>query len=529
MIKNLIMLIGCIVLPWLLNGCTYLKYATVQAEYAQLQDADPSQVNLKHMLDRETFFVYGQTIDESNLYTDTSMAIAAYSSKFKQNERVDTMFFTGTGTHYGLNLPEGHYTFLVYADSNNDQRFEPTEVVGKKHITLSTTTIPDKIKSRVDIPLTPPLHITWANLIPRPKTLTLKQSLFYPTGTIRQLSDPLFNEEIATLGMYDPASFLEHAPTMFYALEEDLGYKIPVVFVHGIGGSARSFAPIVEQLDKKHYRPWFFYYPSGGDLHQLADFFYQLFLSGDVIPLGEMPLVIVAHSMGGLVVREAFNQYQGSENENKVSLFVSIATPFGGHPSAALGEKHGLIVLPAWRDLNPNNKFIKTLYRNPLPDFMQHQLIYAYNNTSTVKLGDNSDGVVPLHSQLYPLAQQQSSAQFGFNSGHTNILENQEMIKYLLNKISNVKNIYPAPQLKRLTAGGFNVTLSDKYSPTTQYLIKSVGEYLVCLAKGIIEPINPDQARFVQAVQGKTISTNALENEFILFMNEYPDIVAAVN
>ena len=74
-------------------------------------------------------------------------------------------------------------------------------------------------------------------------------SLFFPSGTIRSLDDPIFDGSFATLGMYDPASFLEQAPTMFYALEEDLGYKIPVVFVHGIGGSARNFATFAEQLD----------------------------------------------------------------------------------------------------------------------------------------------------------------------------------------------------------------------------------------------------------------------------------------
>lgn len=56
---------------------------------------------------------------------------------------------------------------------------------------------------------------------------------------------------------YDPASFLENAPTMFYALEEDLEFKIPVVFFHGIGGSIRDFEPIVNQIDRERYKPWF--------------------------------------------------------------------------------------------------------------------------------------------------------------------------------------------------------------------------------------------------------------------------------
>ena len=87
------------------------------------------------------------------------------------------------------------------------------------------------------------------------------------------LDDPIFDSSFSTLGMYDPASFLEQAPTAFYALEEDLGYKIPVVFVHGIAGSAREFENFVEHLDRVRYKPWFFHYPAGGDLDQLAELF----------------------------------------------------------------------------------------------------------------------------------------------------------------------------------------------------------------------------------------------------------------
>jgi hypothetical protein len=83
-----------------------MKYAIKNAEYARIQNAEPGQVNLKHMIEQESFFVYGKTVDERDRYYDHSMAIVAYSSKFKQNERVDTMFFDGTVTYYALNLPE---------------------------------------------------------------------------------------------------------------------------------------------------------------------------------------------------------------------------------------------------------------------------------------------------------------------------------------------------------------------------------------------------------------------------------------
>jgi len=96
------------------------------------------------MLDRETFFVIGKITDKSNRYSDVSMAIAAYSNKFKQNERVDTMFFKGTGTHYGLSLPEGVYTLLVYADLNKDQMLHQSEIVGERKVVINIANSPEK-------------------------------------------------------------------------------------------------------------------------------------------------------------------------------------------------------------------------------------------------------------------------------------------------------------------------------------------------------------------------------------------------
>jgi len=517
--------ITIVALSFMLTSCTYLKYSSIQAEYTRLQNADPSQVNLKHMLGQEVFFVLGKPVGIPVSYLDLPMAIAAYSSEFKENERVDTMFFKKAGTHYGLNLPGGVYTLLVYADINNDQMFHKSEVVGKRDLVLNTTNFPEKIAKNIDLDLGRGSLVVWAENISMPDVVKTKKSLFYPEGTIRRLEDPIFDERISTMGMYDPASFMKYAPTMFYALEEDVAHKIPVVFVHGIGGSSRSFRRIIERMDGDRYRPWFFYYPSGGDLDQLASFFYSLFLSGDVIPLGEMPVIVVAHSMGGLVVREALNRYQGKAGENKVKLFVSIATPFGGHPAATSGEEHGLIVLPAWKDLNPNNRFVKELYRKPLPSFINHQLFYAYRNSSTLKLSENSDGVVPLFSQLHPEAQRQSRDQFGYNSSHVDIVEDVTMIDHLLESMAAVENIFPDSHMKILVDGGFDVELGDDYSPLSQYLVAYAGRYIVLLVNGIIEPINPQQEHFIHVVQGKISATSDVERDFIQFMGEYSALV----
>ena len=505
-------------------SCTYLKYASVQSEYARIQNAEPGQVNVKHMLERETFFVQGRAIDDSGNYSAYSKAVAAYSNKYKANERVDTMYMGGVGDHYGLNLPKGSYDLLVFVDSDADGVFSASEVVAQQQIIADSFSAPDNVLSQVDFHLAAPVTAEWVEPFDLPGNQERPESLFYPSGAIRSLDDPIFDGSFSTLGMYDPASFLEQAPTMFYVLEEDLPYKVPVVFVHGIAGSAREFEALVGQLDRNLYKPWFFHYPSGGDLDQLAELFYEIYLSGKVAHLGDMPLVIVAHSMGGLIVREAINRYQGKQNENKLQLLITIATPFGGHAAAVGGEEHGLIVLPSWRDLNPNNSFIANLYRNTLPDSVHHELLYAFRNEGTIKLGENSDGVVALSSQLHPQAQQQSDEQFGFDNSHTEILHNDAAVAHILRKISDVKSIFPRTHLSRLMQGGYDVPLDAGYTPRVQYMIRHIGIYLMALTNGELVPFHPEEEYFIAMLNGEQPPKNELHTAWLKFIKEYPEL-----
>ncbi len=512
-------------LAFCLGSCTYLKYASVQAEYARIQNAEPGQLNVKHMIDRETYFIHGRSIDIKGQFAGLPKAIAAFSSKYQANERVDTMHFQVAGSHYGLNLPEGGYDLLAFADIDGNGVFGPSEVVGERAIVLDSSLVPEKVLGQVNVQLTEPITINWDVSIDVPDTSGRAESLFYPSGTIRTLDDPIFDSSFSTIGMYDPASFSEQAPTSFYALEEDLGHKIPVVFVHGIGGSAREFERLVGQLDRSRYKPWFYHYPSGGDLDQLAELFYQIFLSGKVYQSNDMPLIIVAHSMGGLVVREAINKYGGKPRENQVHLLVTMASPFGGHSAAAAGEKHGLIVLPSWRDLNPENPFIGNLYRKPLPDFLHHELIYAYQNPGAIKIGENSDGVVALTSQLHPQAQRQASGQFGFDNTHTDILESEEVAAYIRGRMEMVKNALPPPQLRLAQQGGYDVTLGDEYSPTAQYWIRNYGRYLMAMTKGNYVPYHPEEERFIAVVNGEKTPRDDADEGWLRFLREYPEFI----
>ena len=513
----------CLGISCLVASCTYLQNVSKQSEYSRIQEVNPSQRNLKHMIDRQAFIVYGRILDETELYSDLSYAVAAFSNRYINNELVDSSRVDRIGTQYGLNLPDGKYDLLVLADLDRNGALDQNEVVGRRQIKLSVETHPQMVVGNVDISLSKQVSADWTINIPVPKIAASRESLFYPKGTIQNLSDPLFDSDVAALGMYEPAAFLERAPTMFYALEED-SYKTPVIFVHGIGGSVRNFAAIVAQLDRQLYKPWFFYYPSGGDLDQLAEIFYNIFLSGKAVPPSTTPAIIVAHSMGGLVAREALNKYQGIETENRVVLLVTIATPFGGHPGAETGEKRAPLVLPSWRDLNPDGVFISELFRKPLPSHVSHHLLYAYSNPGTLKLGENSDGVVPLSSQLHPMAQQQATEQFGFNSSHTNVLKDEDAIRRIIQSIDQLRNDdYPHTHLEALIAGGFDVDLDASYTDKEKYYIFTMGNFMSLLANGTLDTLgDPVLEHFVQVAQGNAKARTNAETAWLKFILDYP-------
>ncbi len=504
------------------SSCTYLNHVAKQSGYSSQQETDPSLQNLKHILNQQTYFVYGRIINDTEAVPKLPLAVVAFSDKFIHREIVDVTQVAHVNTHYGLNLPEGQYDLLLLSDFNANGNYDSSEVVGRRHIVVNQSAFKARVADNIDIMLSEPETVSWTINLPVPVQEQLKESIFFPRGSIRSLEDPVFAPQMTQLGLYEPAAFYEIAPTMFYALEED-SYKIPVVFVHGINGSPRQFSNIVNALDESLYKPWFFYYASGGNLNQLAKMFYEIFLSGRAVT-GHLRLIVVAHSMGGLIVREALNDYQGTETENRVALYVSIATPFGGHPSAATGESHAPLVLPAWHDLNPNGGFIQRLYRKPLDSSTNHQLIFTYGDSDGVKFGENSDGVVPLSSQLYPVAQNQSSAEYGVNASHAGVLENPEAIAHIIQTIKQVKPPYPESHLNANQAGGFDVELSSDYSKVEKYYIRTRGHYLLQLATGVLDTLDePVLEHFVAVAQGRAEAQSPAETAWLKFVRDHPD------
>lgn len=508
-------------------SCTYIQQTFKQAGYKSQFRDEQSRAIQKHLLTTETFFVNGKLTGHTDLDTGVSLAVAAVAETNAGSEVVDINHFARVNSFYGLNLPAGGYQLVVLADLNDDGFYTDKEVLTGLKIDLNQDRYPYHVANGLDFDIGKPVEKTVGPIrtqVAAKQVHSRQPSLFYPKGSIRQLDDPVFAQSNALLGMYSPADFMEMAPMMFYALEEDYFYKIPVVFVHGIGGSVTDFSSIIARLDRDHYKPWFYYYPSGADLDKLAHLFYRIFLSGNVVHLDpRTPLIIVAHSMGGLVVRKALNDYKGDDEENKVRLFISIATPFGGHPDATAGIEAAPLVLPSWYDLNPEGAFIKELYRQAIPEFTQHHLIYAYGNQSSVKLGENSDGVVPLSSQLYPLAQNQSTRQYGYNHSHTGILNDDRVVTDIIDLISEHRSYYPESHLDYMVQGGFDVDLSSRYTPREQYAIQHLGHFIRALANGRLKPFDRYEAHFIDVLNGVEEPNLFTESAWLKFRSEYPE------
>ena len=510
----------------ILSSCAYLESVSRQQELLDLQNENPKQYNAKHIITRKSYFVYGQLKVRKKYKRHHSLAVVALSNKYQRNEIVDINYRSRLDSYYALNLPEGTYQLLVLEDSNGDNIYSEKEIIAQHKLTLDAHTYPDKVVGHIDINLPQSITpFTRTLAIPVSTAHNTQRSLFFPKGTIRSLDDPIFSERVSTLGMYDPAAFMEAAPMMFYVLEEDTPHKVPVIFVHGIGGSAKEFERILDKLDRKRYKPWFFHYPSGMDLTQLGKLFYDIYLSGKVIKKNPSETVIVAHSMGGLVVREAFNLYKGNEEEVKVRQFVSLASPFGGLASAQTGVDQAPLVLPAWRSLTPKGIFVRNLFRHQLPANTEHHLLYAYLNTGD---RNDTDGVVPVHSQIPESATAAVYAQYGFRTGHSQILQDTIAIDSLLGLISRVKSFFPEEHVRYFNKGGFNVELDSSYSDLEKRVIQGFGIYFRALVNGEIKPI-PLNKPFLDAVRGKTGSVDYGDTAWLKFRKDFPGLASGAH
>lgn len=247
-------------------------------------------------------------------------------------------------------------------------------------------------------------------------------------GEVVSLDDPRFADEVASAGMWRPYDFLLQAHPGIYFLEPYDAARIPVLVVHGIGGSPANFRALVESLDRRRFQAWFAYYPSGGRLDGVGLWISQM-LSRLRSKHQFERMAVVAHSMGGLVARELVLRDFEIAGSDSIRAFVTIASPLGGMESAGKGVERSPIVIRSWYGLAPGSEFLDGLFyegasshrkRRTLPAHVAYHLLFAYRGGAGSVAGD---GVVALSSQLRAEAQQEARSIRGFDETHTSILD----------------------------------------------------------------------------------------------------------
>lgn len=257
--------------------------------------------------------------------------------------------------------------------------------------------------------------------------------------------------ELGQAGMWDPLRYLKELQIGLFLLEPFDPRKTPVLFVHGIGGAPVQFEKMATALDRERFQPWFFAYPSIFPLQMIGE---ALSTCLDIMRRRNEfdHILLIAHSMGGLVSRAYLNEYSWTRHDYDVALFTSLASPFGGESGAAMypGQNRGEAgpfdtwianTKPqqdeyahiAWTDMAPGSPFLVNLYAEPLPENLVYTLVFAFRPDQ--KLGTASDGVVTLASQLRPEAQREASHERGFPMGHDDVLIEPDAIEYVLARL----------------------------------------------------------------------------------------------
>lgn len=162
-----------------------------------------------------------------------------------------------------------------------------------------------------------------------------------------------------------------------------------VLLVHGLdetGGIWDDLAPALHDADHTTLR---FDYPNDQPIARSAK---SLAAALDTLASrGVTRIDVVAHSMGGLVTREAITNPDLAPSAEPITRLITIGTPHHGSPLASLrvvaefrdqvvqwatGERTGSILTnhladgagEAGRDLTPGSDFLTTLNARPMPD-----------------------------------------------------------------------------------------------------------------------------------------------------------------
>lgn len=357
------------------------------------------------------------------------IVVVVYSVGAKQI--VDLFLLPRNGPFF-FALPAGMYQLAAFEDRNRDLSYQPEQ---EPAVLASDLVLrPGERRTGLDLAIDPTstARIPFAVSALSPGQREIDQFPALQLGTLVNIDDPRFSDENAKLGLWEPLQFLFNVGAGVYFLEEYDPHKIPVLFVHGAMGHPANWKYLVSTLDRSRFQPWLVYYPTAPHLDRLGRGLLRS-MAALQVKYRFSRLILVAHSMGGLVARAAVNyamQNAGGQRVAQLPAFVSISSPWNGHSSAAAGVKYAPVVAPSWEDLAPGSPFLARLPQTALPPECEYTLFFSYRGERTLS-GEANDGTVAVSSELSMPIQYQAAHVMGFNESHVSILESQEVAAQL--------------------------------------------------------------------------------------------------
>jgi len=220
----------------------------------------------------------------------------------------------------------------------------------------------------------------------------------------------------------------ERAGAGIHFLEPYDPRRIPVLFVHGIGGTPQDFRAMLDGLDRTRFQAWMFQYPSGLRLRTASRA-----LHASIAELQRKhrvdTLFIVAHSMGGLVSRGYLADALRDEGGGPVRLLVTLSSPWEGNEWAQVGAQLMPGAPGVWTDLSPASDFLVAL-RKPVPN-VPHYVFFGYRRGPSLLTQESSDGAITLSSQIPAWIQEQAERCWGVDADHVGVLSHRAVLERL--------------------------------------------------------------------------------------------------
>ena len=381
----------------------------------------------------DTYWLVGDITNTSPHQDD--VIIVLYENRPDGVEVVNAKIMKQTG-EYTFEVKQGDYYILAFEDLNNNLDYDPGEYVGyygkPDKILIQKEKMPaDTPQSRIHLDIEIQGTAKFPKRFPTkvPLTAEIARGSTLAAGDLISFDDPKLSMEYAKKGYWEPLTFIREAGVGIFFLETYDPKKVPVLFVHGAVGTPLHFKDIANHIDRSRYQPWLYYYPSGMPLDKVCNV-----LNIMVIDLrkkyGFEKMVVIAHSMGGLVARQFILKNMVDHQQDYISLFVSISTPWGGHRMAAKGVKQAPTAVPSWHDMVPESPFIQKLFARNLPDKVPYYLMFSHKGDHS-RFMENNDGSVELASQLDYRAQTEAVRIFGYNEDHVGILSTPRVLEQI--------------------------------------------------------------------------------------------------